>query len=123
MDQPDLYRVRAWLEAGVPLTAGTDAPYGDADPWRAMRAAVTRRTRLGALLGEDERISPEAALALFAPDSTANIAVGGPADLCLLDAPWRDVREALSSERVAATFCAGERVYSREPDRGASNFT
>ncbi len=122
-DQPDLYRVRAWLEAGVPLAAGTDAPYGDADPWRAMRAAVTRRTRRGALLGEDERISPEAALALFAPDTTANIAVGRPADLCLLDTPWRDVREALSSERVAATFCAGERVYSREPDPGASNFT
>ncbi len=130
-DQPDLYRVRAWLEAGVPLAAGTDAPYGDPDPWQAMRAAVTRRTRRGALLGESERVSPEAAFALFLPGSAADarseihsrIAVGQPADLCLLDRPWQAAREALSSEGVAATFCAGSVVYSRGDTGESSNFT
>lgn len=134
-DRPDLYRVCSWLDAGVPLAAGTDAPYGDPDPWRAMRAAVTRRTRSGALIGGDECISPEAALALFAPidppGSAANrarnagpaLAVGRPADLVLLDRPWREVREDLSSQRVAATFCAGNLVYARRAGGSPSNFT
>ena len=38
-DQPWLYRCRGFLEAGVALGGGTDAPFGDLDPWLAMRAA------------------------------------------------------------------------------------
>lgn len=110
-DQAHLYRVKSWLDAGVPLLAGTDAPYGEPDPWQAMRAAVTRRTRGGRALSAGEAISPETALALFA--SGFRIAVGEPADLCLLDRPWRAVREALDAERVAATFCDGRLVFAR----------
>ena len=43
-DRPWLYRGRGLLEASVPLGGGTDAPFGDPDPWAAMRAAVDRRT-------------------------------------------------------------------------------
>lgn len=125
-DQPDLYRVRSWLASGVPLAAGTDAPHGEADPWRAMRAAVSRETRSGEPIGPAERITPEEALALFDPDrldartrratgaaepARRWIEVGQPADLCLLDAPWRDVREDLSSDHVAAVLCAGQLVF------------
>ncbi len=131
-DVPHLHRLRAWLDAGVPLAAGTDAPYGAADPWLAMRAAVDRTTRTGAPIGPDQRLSPEEALALFAPERLeagaasrpavgAGIAVGRAADLCLLDAPWASARETLSSERVAAVFCGGRLVHSRWPD--APGFT
>jgi predicted amidohydrolase YtcJ len=119
-DRPWLYRGRAWLEAGVPLGAGTDAPFGDPDPWRAMRAAVERRTPAGAVLGEAERLTPDQALALFtsplhAPGAAPRrIAVGEPADLCLLDRSWREAREALSSERVAATLRAGGLIWNAE---------
>ena len=64
-DRPWLLRGRAWLEAGVPIAAGSDAPYGAPDPWRAMAAAVDRRTRDGAVLGPDQALTPEEALALF----------------------------------------------------------
>lgn len=120
-DLPHLYRVRSWLEAEVPLAAGTDAPFGDPDPWRAMQAAVTRSTRSGQTLGIDELISPESAVALFFDSfSTApgrdfpasSLAVGQRADLCLLDTPWREVRQNLSSDRVAATLCGGEILWS-----------
>ncbi len=40
------------------------------------------------------------------------IAVGSPADLCLLDAPWELVREDLDSGHVAATFCAGKALFA-----------
>lgn len=33
-DQAHLYRCRSLGEAGIPLAAGTDAPYGSADPGR-----------------------------------------------------------------------------------------
>ena len=120
-DLPHLYRLRAWLDAGVPLAAGTDAPYGVADPWLAMRAAVERATRTGAPIGPDQRLTPEEALALFAPDRLERgssgrfgaIALGQRADVCLLDAPWSVIREDLSSERIAAVLCGGRLVHQR----------
>ena len=116
-----LYRVRSWLDAGVSIGAGTDAPFGDPDPWRAMRAAVTRRTRSGDILGKDEIVTPEMAVGLFmkgflkAESSERPIdgpAVGQPTDLCLLNAPWAEARRDLSSENVVATFCAGQIIWS-----------
>jgi predicted amidohydrolase YtcJ len=119
-----LYRVESWRKAGVPLAAGTDAPFGDPDPWRAMSAAVKRRTASGACLGPHERVSPEVALGLFRDEivdtgDTATspfgpLAVGQKADLCLLNSPWREAREELSSERVVATLCAGNVVWQKE---------
>jgi len=119
-DRPYLYRVRSWLDAGVPLAAGTDAPFGDPDPWQAMRAAVTRSTRSGETLGKAEIVSPESAFALFLdPFSTtptrdtpsARLAIGQRADLCLLDVPWREARRDLSSQHVVATLSAGEIIW------------
>src|SRR5690606_11228625 len=66
-----LYRGRSFLEAGVTLAAGTDAPLGDPNPWLAMQAAVDRRTSSGSTLGEEEALSPEDALALFTGDPLA----------------------------------------------------
>ena len=121
-DRPWLYRGRAWLDAGVRLAAGSDAPYGSPDPWAAMRAAVERTSASGARLDPAEALSPEAALALFAsaPDDPGGpprrIAVGEAADLCLLDRPWRAARQRLRAEDVAATWCAGRPVYPRRTD-------
>jgi predicted amidohydrolase YtcJ len=64
-DVPWLYRCKGLLDAGVAVGGGTDAPYGDADPWLAMQAAVDRTTLNGVVLGSKERVTPERALALF----------------------------------------------------------
>ncbi|MEE9282342.1 MAG: amidohydrolase family protein [Myxococcota bacterium] len=118
-DQPWLYRGLGFLEAGVPLGGGTDAPFGDPDPWRAMRAAVERRTASGLCLGARERLEPERALALFTspPElpgaAPRRVAPGSPADLCLLDRPWTSARRELSSEHVAATLRAGRVIFRR----------
>lgn len=120
-DRPWLYRCRGWLEAGVPLGGGTDAPFGAADPWAAMRAAVERRSAAGVSLGADEALTPERALALFTTPADEpggpprRVEAGAPADLCLLDAPWRIARAELSSRRVRATFRDGEPVFRRDP--------
>ncbi|MFP6656499.1 MAG: amidohydrolase family protein [Myxococcota bacterium] len=132
-DRGCLYRVRSWLEAGVPLAAGTDAPFGDPDPWRAIRAAVNRQTETGVCLGPDEIISPESALGLFSDgflisnrfskvvqheptdginETPRSLTIGQRADLCLLNAPWREVRKLLTRDCVAATFCDGRIIWS-----------
>jgi predicted amidohydrolase YtcJ len=118
-DRPWLYRGRGFLKAGVLLAAGSDAPFGPADPWLAMRAAVDRRSAGGRCLGERERLTPDEALALFQGTAEApgagprRVAVGADADLCLLDCGWETAREELSSERVKATWCGGSLVYQR----------
>ncbi len=108
-----LYRGRAFLQHGIPLAAGTDAPFGEADPWAAMQAAVDRRTAAGAELGAGEALSPEAALGLFlgaaqTPARPRKLAAGEPADLCLLDRSWTQAREDLSRVGVRATWIDGQ---------------
>lgn len=117
-DWPWLYRLRAFAKAGVVLAGGSDAPFGAADPWAAIAAAVSRRTLGGTTLGAAEALMPEAALALFLADPldlgrTRGVAVGEPADLCLLSQPWRTARKALSAGLVRATIIGGRLVDDR----------
>ncbi|MCE7796870.1 amidohydrolase family protein [Sphingobium sufflavum] len=109
---PHLYRLRAFRDAGVTLAGGSDAPFGEPDPWTAMHAAVSRRTRNGHAIGPDEALSPEQALALFLADPAdltrqRAVAVDAAADLCLLDRPWEEARTRLSARDVRATILGG----------------
>ncbi|SER17938.1 Predicted amidohydrolase YtcJ [Solimonas aquatica] len=116
-DQPWLYRLRGFITAGVPLAAGSDAPFGALDPWAAMQAAVTRRSAGGVLLGEAEALSPEEALSLFTAPLTQPQrgpllpAPDAPADLCLLQQDWRSLRGALDRARVRACWREGRLIH------------
>ncbi|MGA1850082.1 amidohydrolase family protein [Sphingobium sp. HT1-2] len=117
-ERPLLYRLSAFARAGLVLAAGSDAPYGVADPWAAMRAAVSRETPNGAIIGQDEALTPEAALALYLADPLdlrrqRAVTVGSPADLCLLDRPWAQARDRLLAQDVAMTWIAGSVVHDR----------
>jgi len=125
-DLPWLYRGTGFTEAGVALGGGSDAPFGDADPWITIRAAVNRRTRGGDLIGSHEALTPERSLALFttaaqAPGATTReLTVGAPAHLCLLDRPWREARQLLSSRCVVATVAGGELIWQRQHSSNAT---
>jgi predicted amidohydrolase YtcJ len=117
-DQPLLYRLKGLIDEGVKVAGGTDAPFGNPDPWAAMAAAVERRTANGTVLAPDERVSPEQAFALFTdfphqPTRARYLAAGDPADLCLLSSPWEDARKALSSQLIRATVRGGDLIYRR----------
>jgi predicted amidohydrolase YtcJ len=117
-DVPWLYRLRGFMNAGIALAAGTDAPFGNANPWLAMQAAVTRRTRGGNVVGAAEALSPESALRLFGGDpmlpgeGESRIAIGAPANFLLLTQPWSEAREELADVRVVATIRDGEVIWS-----------
>lgn len=116
-DVPHLYRCRSLLDAGVPVAGSTDAPYTAPDPWWSMRAAVSRTTPGGTVLGPGETISPRRALRLFlgGPHHPGGrprtITPGAAADLCLLDRPIAAALDRLSADDVVATICAGRLVH------------
>lgn len=115
-DLPYLYPCRSLLDAGAIVAGSTDAPYTDPDPWRAMSAAVTRRSPSGAVVGPDEVISPRRALDLFLGDPTApggpprRVEVGARADLCLLDLPLDEALAAPDQIHVTHTAIGGALV-------------
>ena len=117
-DQPWLYRLKAFLDAGVPLAGSTDAPFGAAEPWQAMQAAVSRRSASGRVVGADEALSPEQALALFtalldAPGRPLpRLEVGATADLCLLGSGWREARADLAAVRPRLTLRGGRVIWA-----------
>lgn len=115
---PDLYRLRSLRDAGIVLAGGSDGPYGSVDPWAAMKAAVCRLTRSGTPFTPDEALTAEQALALYLADPLdlsrrRRIAVGEPADLCLLARPWHEARERLDSQDVRITVASGRVIHQR----------
>ncbi|MGZ5395834.1 MAG: amidohydrolase family protein [Mycobacterium sp.] len=112
----ELWRVASLLAAKVPVALSTDMPFGHDDPWKAMRAAVSRTTGGGTVLGADECVPARDALAMFfgaadAPVVQRRIAPGQPGDLCILSASPDEVLAELDSGMVTATIIAGAAVY------------
>lgn len=117
-EHEQLYRCRTFHAHNIALAASSDAPFGSADPWLAMRAAVSRNTASGQPLGHAEALSPEAALALFlgslqTPGTVRQIKIGMPADLCLLKYPWTITRTRLIKEDVQRVLKNGRPIFQR----------
>ncbi len=112
-----LYRGRSFQAAGIPLAAGSDAPFGRPEPWMAMQAATDRKSAAGHVLGPDEALTPEQALALFLGalqdpgGPPRRVEIGAVADLCLLDRSWASAREALGEVRIVATLRDGVLIW------------
>ena len=104
----ELYPAASLAAAGIPLLGGSDAPYASADPWLAMRSAVTRRTAGGAVLGPGQRLAPLQALQLYC---CGEIAPGASADLILCQGTLADVLADFTSERLRLTLIGGRVVF------------
>ncbi|KXF57142.1 amidohydrolase [Rhodococcus sp. SC4] len=116
-DQPDLYRCRSLLDGGVRVSLSSDAPYGPADPWSVITAAVVRRAPTNEIVGPTERITSTQALAGYlaaAEDpggAPRRIRTGAIADVVLLRAPLADVLAAPSADAVRTTVIGGTVVH------------
>ena len=105
----ELYPLRAFLDAGVPVAAGSDAPYGTWRPLEALRAAVERRAASGRVVGASQAISAAEALGLY----SGLLRAGGRADFVVLSGnPLCTETSRLGEIEVIATYVGGERVSS-----------
>ncbi|NDZ97419.1 amidohydrolase family protein [Streptomyces sp. SID6673] len=111
-EQADLWRLGSLLAAGIHVAAGTDAPFGDSDPWTAIHAATIDHS------GRDPRetVTPATALGLFwgtaeQPTSARVIERGAIADLTVVRGAPEDVRHAPASVEVVATVVGGVPVH------------
>ncbi|WP_073391366.1 amidohydrolase family protein [Jatrophihabitans endophyticus] len=119
-ERDQLWPFGSLLRAGVRVGCSSDAPYGDLDPWAAIRAATERRTPSGRDIGPWERVSAQEALRgyLGRPDDPGGpprrVRVGAAADLVLLDAPLATVLADPNARRVRTTVQAGRVVHDAE---------
>lgn len=98
------------LNAGVKLSMGSDAPVAPLDPWLAIASAVERTRDEREAWHPEQRIEPQAAL-----DASARtrIAVGQPADLCVVDIdPLFASVDELRTMPVSLTLNGGRITHS-----------
>jgi predicted amidohydrolase YtcJ len=115
--------MRTYLDAGVPLAGSSDTPITTFDPWHGIRAAVTRRTVAGRVLGDSERLTVDeaissytagAAAALGLEDSRGTLEAGKLADCVVLDRdPWTTPIDELAQVGTVATLLGGRWVHDR----------
>ena len=77
------FALRSFLDAGVELTLGSDAPVSPLDPWLAMAAAVHRGPEAGESWHPEQEITGREALA--ASVDGQRVRVGDRGDLVLVD--------------------------------------
>lgn len=116
-----LYPYAGLVEAGVPVAASSDAPYGPLDPWQVIAAATERSTDTGRVLGAHERVSAATALAgyLSPPEAPGGpprrLRPGAVADLCLLHAPLAEALSRPHRDLVREVFHGAAVLPNPEP--------
>jgi predicted amidohydrolase YtcJ len=120
-----LHAYRRLLDGGVELAGSSDYPVSGYDVLAAVRAAVTRRTELGEVFGEEEGIEAEEALraytvggarALGVEEEAGTIEPGKRADLTVLSAdPTLFDPERLEQIDVVRTYIGGRLVFEHAP--------
>ena len=83
------YPMRSFLDAGVDVVFGSDAPVAKLDPWHTIRMATNRTSDSRPAWHPEEALSFEAALRC---SQRSTVDVGQPADLIELDASNQFVR-------------------------------
>jgi predicted amidohydrolase YtcJ len=117
--------VQAYLNAGIPVSGGTDSPVVPYPPLWVFYHFVTRDTISGGVLGEDQKISREDALRMitrnhyylsFQENTDGIIAPGRHADMVVLAEDIMTVpAKRIEQMNVLMTMVAGKVVY-RNPD-------
>lgn len=112
--------VKAAVDAGLPFTLHADQPMFESDPFSLIQTAVTRRTRLGSVLGEDQAITVGEALKALTitaawqiglEEKLGSITEGKYADLVILDGnPLETPPDRLREIKVLKTIVNGTEV-------------
>ena len=112
-----------YLDAGLPVSSGTDAPVVPYPPLWTLYHFVTRDTITGGVLGADQRVTREEALRMatignawlmMEEDEKGSIEAGKLADLVVLsDDPLTVPGAALRDAQVLMTIVGGRVVHDQ----------
>jgi predicted amidohydrolase YtcJ len=115
--------LRAYLDAGIPVSLGTDAPVVPYPPLWVLYHFVTRDTLSAGVMGEEQKVSREEALRAmtlggaaltFEEDSKGSLEPGKLADLVVLEEDILTCApERIRDMEVALTIVGGRVVYRR----------
>ena len=117
--------IRTYLDEGIPVSGGTDAPVVPYPPLAVIYHFVTRDTISGGVYGEDQRISREEALRLvtinnayltFEEDLKGSIEPGKLADLVVLSDDIMTVPEEQIDDLTVLMTMVGGSVVHEHPD-------
>jgi len=120
---PHLYPFGALFRDGIIVAASSDSPAGPTSPLTGISAAVTRKAGNGQIVGIEQVVEPEQALAMytrnaayvtFSDGTLGDLASGKLADLVVLsDDPLSCHKERIKDIRVEMTMVDGRIVYER----------
>ena len=115
--------VRTALNKGLKITIHTDAPVALPNLMRVVWTAVNRTSRSGAIIGENERLTPYEALKAitdwsayqhFEENEKGTLEHGKLADLVILDKnPLKVAPDAIKSIKVIETIKEGQTVFKK----------
>lgn len=118
------YPARDWIDRGILTIGSSDSPVTPVDPWINIRAAVTRKTMDGQLMGPEQGVSIEEALEMFTLNGAkgsfeeslkGTVTAGKLADLIVVDKDPRQIQpEELHTINANLTMVDGDIVYQRE---------
>lgn len=119
--QPWLYRIKSFIEAGLIPAGSSDSPVVPNNPLLGIYSAATRKTETGKVILPDEAVSPYSALVMYTLASAfanfedkekGSISPGKLADMVLLsDDPSSVLYEAIKDIKVEMTIIGGEVVW------------
>ncbi len=115
--------LRAYLDAGIPISLGTDSPVVPWDPWWVLHHFTTRGTITAGVVGESQRITREEAIRAatqgyayltFEEAEKGTLEVGMLADLVVTADDVLECEDpCLESMEVDVTVVGGRVVYER----------
>ena len=115
--------LRAYLDAGVPVSLGTDAPVVPYDPWWMLHHFTTRETISAGVLDDAQAVSRLDALRaatrgyahlVFAEEERGTLETGSQADLIVTERSYLECADpCLETMRVDLTMVDGRVVWER----------
>lgn len=115
--------LRAYIDADIPTSLGTDSPVVPYDPWWVLHHFTTRGTISAGTIGEDQRVTREEALRAateqyayltFSEDRRGTLAPGKLADLIVTTESYMECADpCLESMEVDLTVVGGRIVWER----------
>ena len=119
--QPNLYRIRSWLDSRLTVAGSSDAPVVPSSPIDGIYAAVTRNTQESQRLLPTEAITVNQALRLYTSNAAyasfdesakGSMSPGKLADIVILSAnPFQTPPQQLRDIKVQVTILGGQVVW------------